>query len=548
MPRAVDDEVDAGLRALERADWEQARSLLTHALSVVEVPEAREGLGLALWFLGHVADGIAERELAVAGYLREGRCEDAVRMAVWVSHQHLLGGRPSAARGWLGRAERWVESTRVTCSARGWVAVERARHAASLEDRVSGAREGLDMAQQCADDDLEVFALSLLGRTVASTGRREEGLRLLEEAMAAATSGRVRNVHTLAEAYCNLLEGCAAAGEVERGAEWCELVDAFATAHRTAPLLGACRTIHADVLLARGHWPQAEQSLESALETHAQYVPQMSGSTIATLAELRVRQGRLLEAERLLEGREQDPASWRALAQLRLAEGRPAAATALLRRGLAGPDESEVRTAQLLALLVEACLGTADAAGAAAAATELGSIAERTGIRLICALSGLAHARVASAEGDAAGAAEHARSSLRAFDALAMPFGAAEARLALARALSVTAPDTACDEARAALAVFRELSAARAADEAAALLRALGSGTAPRPREQGELTGREREVLDLVALGMSNARIAATLLISEKTVGHHVSRILAKLGVSNRTEAALHVAGPAPAG
>jgi DNA-binding NarL/FixJ family response regulator len=45
-------------------------------------------------------------------------------------------------------------------------------------------------------------------------------------------------------------------------------------------------------------------------------------------------------------------------------------------------------------------------------------------------------------------------------------------------------------------------------------------------------------VLDLVALGMSNARIAAALVISEKTAGHHVSRILAKLGVQNRTEAA----------
>jgi DNA-binding NarL/FixJ family response regulator len=58
----------------------------------------------------------------------------------------------------------------------------------------------------------------------------------------------------------------------------------------------------------------------------------------------------------------------------------------------------------------------------------------------------------------------------------------------------------------------------------------------------GELTAREQEVLDLVALGMSNARIAKTLVISEKTAGHHVSRILAKLGVSNRTEAAMYAA------
>ena len=121
-----------------------------------------------------------------------------------------------------------------------------------------------------------------------------------------------------------------------------------------------------------------------------------------------------------------------------------------------------------------------------------------------------------------------------------MPFDVGEARLELARAIAPEAPELAADEARAALAAFRELGASRALDAAAALLRELGGATGGRGRVTGELTAREREVLELVALGMSNARIASTLVISEKTAGHHVSRILMKLGVSNRTEAALH--------
>lgn len=54
-----------------------------------------------------------------------------------------------------------------------------------------------------------------------------------------------------------------------------------------------------------------------------------------------------------------------------------------------------------------------------------------------------------------------------------------------------------------------------------------------------ELTAREREVLDLVAAGLSNKRIGLKLDLTEKTVKHHMSRIMAKLAVTNRTEAAM---------
>lgn len=58
-------------------------------------------------------------------------------------------------------------------------------------------------------------------------------------------------------------------------------------------------------------------------------------------------------------------------------------------------------------------------------------------------------------------------------------------------------------------------------------------------RTQARLSEREQEVLDLIALGKTNSDIAKALYISVRTVKFHVSSILTKLGVRNRTEAAL---------
>jgi two-component system, NarL family, response regulator LiaR len=74
---------------------------------------------------------------------------------------------------------------------------------------------------------------------------------------------------------------------------------------------------------------------------------------------------------------------------------------------------------------------------------------------------------------------------------------------------------------------------------AARLVDALG---ADRHAEQAELTPREQEVLDLIGRGYANKRIAFELGIAEKTVKTHVGHVLAKLGVSDRTQAALYAA------
>jgi DNA-binding NarL/FixJ family response regulator len=72
---------------------------------------------------------------------------------------------------------------------------------------------------------------------------------------------------------------------------------------------------------------------------------------------------------------------------------------------------------------------------------------------------------------------------------------------------------------------------------ASRLVQAIADGR--RSTAERSLTRREREVLELIARGRSNKRIAFELGISEKTVKTHVGHVLAKLGVSDRTQAAL---------
>ena len=90
--------------------------------------------------------------------------------------------------------------------------------------------------------------------------------------------------------------------------------------------------------------------------------------------------------------------------------------------------------------------------------------------------------------------------------------------------------------------MFDQLGAVLLVERSEAKLRSVGArvprGARASTRSNvGGLTDRELEVLDLLDEGLRNAEIAGRLHLSEKTVGHHVSSILTKLGVSSRLEA-----------
>jgi non-specific serine/threonine protein kinase len=135
-------------------------------------------------------------------------------------------------------------------------------------------------------------------------------------------------------------------------------------------------------------------------------------------------------------------------------------------------------------------------------------------------------------------------------------FGAAEAAWAAIHAVMQPAlsshHDAALEAARTALpaAQYRAAFARGSAmDQAEAVAFALGESARPGPgvgQDQPRLTRREQDVAALVAQGMSNSQIAATLVISVRTVETHVQHIMDKLGCSTRAQIAAWSAAKPP--
>lgn len=543
MTRAITSPLPVGREALARGDWEAARDLFAAAADDRDLAsvELFDGLGEARWWLGDVDGALLAREEAYRLARSTGQPARAVWLALWLSREfeQAVGNGP-AARGWLSRAETLaaeLEDPGVT----GWLELTRATRCRKPADRLAYGDAALGYARQADDVDLEILALAQTGLALAEQGDFDSGLRRFEEAMAAAL-GEARNLRTIGEACCQLAQAAELAGDLERFAQWNEVVQRFAFHHRYPPLVAFCATCCAVVFESQGEWETAEQELRNALgalqETghRSRCLP-----PAARLAELFVLRGRLEEAEGLL-GDDDSDATLLVRAQLLLARDEPAAAVRTCQRYVRRNGGDSVLTAAALLLQAEAHLAGGNRRGAANVAHRLAAVAEATTDRRTEGRAALVDGYLAADRGDTDRAIQNLEAALDRFAGAPGAIETCRAHLALAEVLATREPDAARREARTALSGFDAAGAALWADRAAALLRTLGDRSRVGAKGVGELTNREQEVLRLVAHGLTNAEIADRLYISKKTAGNHVSNILTKLGLRSRTEAAGYAA------
>ena len=526
-----------GWEALGAADWERARSCFERALGDGESAEALDGLSQATHFLREYDRAIELKERAFAAYRQAADPVKAADTARWLAFLHgTYHGHYAVAGGWMDRAGSLLQGVD-ECAAHGWLVLDRAVFAASAADREKCAVSALAIARRFGDTDLEFDALALLGECYVATGRVAEGMKLLDEVMAAATGGEVTSHGAIGEICCRLLSACEHATDVRRAEQWMDLIRRSVA--WTDFVVPTCRSHYGGILVALGRWEEAETELRDAIETFTRGYRGDSSLPVMRLADLRVRQGRYEEAERLLEGADWHPAARRATATIALGRGDLALAEELAQLCMEGADPADPGCAPLLALLIEIQLGRDERGAAENTLGRLEALAAGAGDGLVSALLQLSRGRVAAAAGDERAIAD-LRRALESMSALNLPLEAGRARLELARALARRSVDAAAAEARVALRAFERMGAARDTDVAAALLRELGTGGRARRGPQGPLTPRETEVLGLLASGLSNADIAQRLVISRRTAEHHVASVISKLGLRSRAEAAAY--------
>ncbi|MEO1056842.1 MAG: AAA family ATPase [Actinomycetota bacterium] len=521
--------------AFASGDPVRAALLQREAIDVAEEPTATES---------GVADAQLGRYLWASG--RAGEALDVLRRAA-----ELVPAQPPTA--------------------------ERARVLAGLGQNLMLATErdeaervlwsAIDVARSTGSRRVEGHALNSLGSVLAHNGRYSEGAAMLDQALAIAETED--DSHELLRAYTNYSSAMHAAGYLDECERMARAGLDVAAGYGEEGIFSAffITSNLADALRDRGRWDEATEALAMVRRPEGMLSALWGVQKGVVVA---IRRGEFADAHRVLDQVDPETAHaidpqmlldyWPNMCELAIAEGDIAAAHDAVERGLAQPLVVAVEMALRVRGLELAATPTpdnghlADNGDAAAkghpATGELADL-ERLVDEHVADIDHEPRIAALLAEGrahhaTAIGRPDHDlwRAAVEAWERAGVVWETARTRYELAQAaLRAGERAVARDELVAVVTVASELGATPLVSAAQQLLQHAGlerndHGAGHDGTHTSPLTERELDVLRLVADGCTNKQIGEQLFISAKTASVHVSRILAKLAVDNRTEAA----------
>ena len=381
-----------------------------------------------------------------------------------------------------------------------------------------------------------MLGLALEGATLVGCARVGEGMDRLDEATATALGGEAAIPISGAWTFCIMVGACTAALDFERAGEWIARIAGFAERFGSRYMLAFCRAEYGAVHLWGGRWDEAEAMLEASVEDYARSRPGVGRRPARRAGRAAQAAGARRPTPRRCSNGPAPPrrrtcaaraSRWTAGSRGRRStcssgccvNSRPSAASTARRRSSCS------------------CTPAWRAASSTRPARRPRRCARsrtRWGPRR-CARAPTWPRACSRAP---AASTSRARALLEdAVDGLergGAPFEAARARLELATCLLALGRDD--DAAHEAAAARERLQGLGAELDAGRARRLLAAGRVPRD----VLTPREREVLRLLADGLTNRQIAERLVVSEHTVHRHVANLLRKLDLPSRTAAAAH--------
>ena len=227
-PEALVSQARAALRI---GDAATARAALEQ---VPPTPEVLEGLAAASYVLFEYERGIEEFERAYAAYREAGDGVGAARVARTLGYMHgTTSGDWAVAGGWIARAKTLLADLPGS-SERGWVALTEGMFEPNRAKKEAAFQQAVEIGRQTRDADLTFATLAYLGASLVHDDRIEEGMLLLDEALAAVAGGDVEDFIVVEEIFCQLFSACEHARDVPRAEQWIRVGEQIARAPEAA--------------------------------------------------------------------------------------------------------------------------------------------------------------------------------------------------------------------------------------------------------------------------------------------------------------------------